>query len=101
MLSLSLVFQFPLGPSLCRGSLLRPGGCLSRLLHPGGHQSGVLTFYPTCQIFLPGPHILRMRISILRPFSQAEQQYLMYLDYCKGRFRFGVGVHIHKTQSNR
>ncbi len=33
MLYLSLVSQFPLGPSLCRGSLLRPGG---RLLRPGG-----------------------------------------------------------------
>ncbi len=33
MLYLSLVSQFPLGPSLCHESLLRPGG---RLLHPGG-----------------------------------------------------------------
>ncbi len=31
--------------------------------------------------------LLRMRTSILNPFSHAEQQYLMYLRYCKGRFR--------------
>ncbi len=42
MLSLSLVFQFPLGPSLCCGSLLRPGGRLSRLLRPGGRLSRLL-----------------------------------------------------------
>ncbi len=42
-----------------------------------------------------------MRASILHPFSQAEQQYLMYLHYCKGMFRVGVGVDVNKTQSNR
>ncbi len=39
VLSLSLVSRFHLGPSLCRGSLLRPGGRLSRLLRPGGRLS--------------------------------------------------------------
>ncbi len=39
MLSLS---RFPLGPSLCRGRLLRPGGRLSRLLRPGGRLSRLL-----------------------------------------------------------
>ncbi len=39
--------------------------------------------------------------SILHPFSQAEQQYLMYLHYCKGQFMVGVGVDVNKTQSNR
>ncbi len=39
MLSLPLVSPFPLGPSLCQGSLLRPGGLRSRLLHPGGLRS--------------------------------------------------------------
>ncbi len=42
MLSLPLVSQFPLGPSLCHGSLLCPGGRLSRLLHPGGRLSRLL-----------------------------------------------------------
>ncbi len=42
MLSLSLLSRFPLGPSLCHGSLLRPGGRLSRLLHPGGRLSRLL-----------------------------------------------------------
>ncbi len=41
-----------------------------------------------------------MRASILHPLSHAEQQYLMYLHYCKGRFRVGVGVDVNKTQSN-
>ncbi len=45
--------------------------------------------------------LLRMRTSILHPFSHAEQQYLMYLHYCKDRFRVGVGVDVNKTQSNR
>ncbi len=36
MLCLSLVSQFPLGPSLCHGSLLRPGGRLLRQLCTGG-----------------------------------------------------------------
>ncbi len=61
MCSLCLLCLFPLGPSLCRGSLLRPGGCLSRLLRPGGRltcqsrPSGRLTCQspptspPTCQ----------------------------------------------------
>ncbi len=39
--------------------------------------------------------------SILHPFLNAEQQYLMYLHYCKGRFGVGVGVDGIKTQSNR
>ncbi len=42
MLYLSLVSQFPLGPSLYRGSLLRPGGRLSRLHRPGGRLSRLL-----------------------------------------------------------
>ncbi len=44
--------------------------------------------------------LLRMHASILHPFSQAEQQYLIYLHYCKGMFRVGVGVDVNKTQSN-
>ncbi len=44
--------------------------------------------------------LLRMRTSIFRPFSHAEQQYLMHLHYYKGRFRVGVGVDVNKTQSN-
>ncbi len=54
VLSLSLVSRFPLGPSLCRGSLLRPGGHLSRLLRPGGHLS---------RLFRPGGRLSRL----LRP----------------------------------
>ncbi len=55
VLSLSLVFQFPLGPSCCQGSrLLRPGGRLSRLLRPGGRLSRLLR---------PGGHLSRL----LRP----------------------------------
>ncbi len=45
MLSLPLVSQFPLGPSLCHGRmsrLLRPGGLRSRLLRPGGLRSRLL-----------------------------------------------------------
>ncbi len=49
VLSLPLVSQFPLGPSLCHGFLIRPGGCLlrpggllSRLLRPGGLRSRLL-----------------------------------------------------------
>ncbi len=45
--------------------------------------------------------LLRMRASILHSFSHVEQQYLIYLHYCKGRFRVGVGVDVNKTQSNR
>ncbi len=45
--------------------------------------------------------VLRMRASILHPFSHAELLYLMYLHYCKGRFMVGVGVDVNKTQSNR
>ncbi len=45
--------------------------------------------------------LLRMSASILHPFSHAEQQYLMYLHYCKGRFRVGVGVHINTKLFNR
>ncbi len=41
--------------------------------------------------------LLRMRASILHPFSHREQQYLMYLHYCKGKFKVVVGVHINKT----
>ncbi len=39
VLSLPLVSQFPLGPSLCHGFLIRPGGCL---LRPGGLLSRLL-----------------------------------------------------------
>ncbi len=45
--------------------------------------------------------LLRMRATILHPFSFAEQQYLMYLHYCKGGFMVGVGLDVKKTQSNR
>ncbi len=45
--------------------------------------------------------LLRMHASILHPFSHAEQQYLMYLHYCKGRLRVGVDVDVNKTQSKR
>ncbi len=44
-------------------------------------QAGVLKFHP---------HL-----------SHAEEQYLMYLHYCKGTFMVGVGVDINKTQSNK
>ncbi len=54
VLSLSLVSRFPLGSSLCRGSLLRPGGRLSRLLRPGGRLS---------RLFRPGGRLSRL----LRP----------------------------------
>ncbi len=37
-----------------------------------------------------------MRTSMLHPFSHTEQQYLMYLHYCKGRFRVVVDVDINK-----
>ncbi len=60
MLSLSLVFQFPLGPSLCRGFLLRPGGRLSRLLRPGGRLSRLLR---------PGGHLSRL----LRPCERLSR----------------------------
>ncbi len=36
-------------------------------------------------------------ISIFHNFSHAEQKYLMYLHYCKGRYRVGVGVDVNKT----
>ncbi len=62
-------------------------------------KSGVLTFYPTVRFSYLG--LLRMRASILHLFSHAEQQYLMYLHYCEGRFRVGVGVDVNKTQFNR
>ncbi len=39
--------------------------------------------------------------AILHRFSHAKQQYLMYLHYCKDRFRIGAGVEVNKTQSNR
>ncbi len=41
--------------------------------------------------------LLRMRASISHSISHAEQQYLMYVHYCKGRFRVVVGVYINKT----
>ncbi len=56
--------------------------------------AGVLTFYPTCRFSYLG--LLRMRALILHPFSHAEQQYLMYLHYCKGR----GWCRINKTQCN-
>ncbi len=55
----------------------------------------LLTFYPTRQILLPRL-TAHARINIAS-FSHAEQQYLMYVHYCKGRFRVVVGVHINKT----
>ncbi len=55
-----------------------------------------LTFYPTLQIFLPR-FTAHAHINIILFFSC--WQYLMYLHYCKGRFR--VGVDVNKTQSNR
>ncbi len=42
---------------------------------------------------------MRMRTLTLHPFTHAEQLYLMYLHYCKGRFRVGVGVDVNKTGS--
>ncbi len=56
-----------------------------------------VSWHFTRQIFLRYLGLLRMRASILHPFPHAEQQYLMYLHYCKGRFRLVVGVHINKT----
>ncbi len=53
--------------------------------------SDVLTFFPTRQNFLP-------RLTA-HAHCYAEQQYLLYLHYCKGMFRVGVDVNI--TQSNR
>ncbi len=49
--------QFPLGPSLCQGSLLCPGGRLSRLLRPGGRLTcqSHLTSPLTCQSHLTSP----------------------------------------------
>ncbi len=43
--------------------------------------------------------VMRMRTLTLHPFTHAEQLYLMYLHYCKGRFRVGVGVDVNKTGS--
>ncbi len=76
VLSLSLVSQFPLGPSLCRGSLLRPGGRLSRLLRPGGRLSRLLR---------PGGRLSRLlrpggRLSrLLRPGGRLSRWLLMDL----------------------
>ncbi len=39
--------------------------------------------------------------SIFHNYSHAKQHYLMYLHYCKGMYRVGVGVDVNKTQSNR
>ncbi len=44
-------------------------------------------------------HTLHMRASTLHAFSHAELHYLMYLHYCKGRFRVVVGVDVNKTIS--
>ncbi len=75
VLSLSLVSRFPLGPSLCRGSLLRPGGRLSRLLRPGGRLSRLLRpggrlsrllrpgGRPTCQSHLTPPLICQSHLT--------------------------------------
>ncbi len=57
----ALVFQFSLGPSLCRGSRLRPGGRLSRLLRPGGRLSRLLR---------PGGRLSRL----LRPGGRLSRQ---------------------------
>ncbi len=54
-----------------------------------------------CVNYLFKMFILRMRSSMLRPFSYAEQHYWMYLHYCEGMFRVGVGLDFNKTQSNR
>ncbi len=51
----------------------------------------VLIFYPNVTRQLSYLGLLRMRTSILH-------SYLMYLHYCKGRFR--VGVEVNETQSN-
>ncbi len=57
----------------------------------------MLPVLTTRQIFLPG---LTAHAHIHpRPFSHAEQQYLIYLYYRTGMFR--VGADINKTQSNR
>ncbi len=56
-----------------------------------------IQFYPTRQIFLPR-RTAHVQNNIV---SYSKQQYLMYLYYCKGRFRVGVGVNFNKTQSNR
>ncbi len=37
-----------------------------------------------------------MHINILHHFCNAEQQYLLYLHNCKGRFRVGVGLDVNK-----
>ncbi len=56
-----------------------------------------IQFYPTRQIFL-----LRLTAHVQNNIvSCSKQQYVMYLYYCKGRFRVGVGVNFNKTQSNR
>ncbi len=44
---------------------------------------------------------LQTNSGTVRLRCEYEQQYLMYLHYCKGRFRIGVGVDVNKTQSNR
>ncbi len=67
----------------------------------GGGGRGAQAPAPLIPIRFSYLGLLRMRTSILHPFSHAEQQYLMYLHYCKGVFRVGVGVDVNKTQSNR
>jgi len=59
----------------------------------------MIEFYPTHQIF--PPRLTAHACINIASFSHAEQQYLMYLHYCKGVFRVGVGVDVNKTQSNR
>ncbi len=73
VLSLSLVSRFPLGPSLCRGSLLRPGGRLSRLLRPGGRLSRLLR--PggcLSRLRRPGGRLSRLRRPGGRPTCQSH-----------------------------
>ncbi len=81
MCSLCLLFQFPLGPSLCRGSLLRPGGRLSRLLRPGGRLSRLLRpgGHPS-RLLRPGGRLSRL----LRPGGRlACQSHLTSLLACQ------------------
>ncbi len=69
MLCLSVGSQFPLGPSLCHGSLLRPGGCLLRQLRTGGlllcllHRGGLLP----CLLYTGGLLLCLLRRGGLLP----------------------------------
>ncbi len=65
-----------------------------------GFKPGPVSWYFILPVRFSYLGLLRMRASILHNFSHAEQQYLMYLHYCMGRFMVGVGVDVNKTQSN-